>query len=196
MHYFVLYKPYNMVSQFVSSHKVSLLGDLGYQFPPGIHAVGRLDRESEGLLLLTTNKKLTNLLFQSDKPHKRTYLVQVEKLVSHESLEELRKGVYIKIKGNMEYLAIPAEASILNNPGDYAIINDDIIAYYPFTWLLISMTEGKFHEVRKMVAAINHRCIRLIRVAIEGIRLGPLHPGEILELDEGEFFRRLGILKE
>lgn len=193
MHYFILYKPYNMVSQFVSSHQVNLLGDLGYNFPAGIHAVGRLDKDSEGLLILTTNKKLTKLLFLSERSHKRTYLVQVEKQVSQESLDQLRKGVSIRIKGDRQYLAIPVEVSITDHPGEYANINKDIIAYYPYTWLVITLTEGKFHQVRKMVSAINHRCIRLIRVSIEGIGLESLNPGEVIEMDEKEFFKKLCI---
>jgi 23S rRNA pseudouridine2457 synthase len=80
--YFIIYKPYKMVSQFVSPDKVNLLGDLDFNFPEGTHAIGRLDNNSEGLLILTTNKKVTALLFQSENPHKRTYLVQVEKHVS------------------------------------------------------------------------------------------------------------------
>ena len=76
--YFLVNKPYNMVSQFVSSHDVRLLGDLNFDFPEGTHAIGRLDQNSEGLLLLTTNKKITKLLFQGPIPHKRTYLVQVK----------------------------------------------------------------------------------------------------------------------
>ena len=84
--YFIGNKPYNMVSQFVSPHKVRLLGDLNFNFPEGTHAIGRLDNYSEGLLILTTNKKVTRLLFESDEPHKRTYLVQVEHLVSEDTL--------------------------------------------------------------------------------------------------------------
>jgi 23S rRNA pseudouridine2457 synthase len=78
-----------MVSQFISSHEVRLLGDLGFNFPEGTHAIGRLDQHSEGLLLLTTNKKITKLLFQGDKPHLRTYLVQVKNKVSKETVELL-----------------------------------------------------------------------------------------------------------
>jgi len=76
--YFIIYKPYNMVSQFVSSHDVRLLGDLDFDFPAGTHAIGRLDNHSEGLLLLTTNPKITRLLFQGITPHERKYLVQVK----------------------------------------------------------------------------------------------------------------------
>ena len=69
--YFIINKPYKMVSQFISPDNVNLLGAIDYDFPEGIHAIGRLDNNSEGLLILTTNKRVTALLFQSEKPHKR-----------------------------------------------------------------------------------------------------------------------------
>jgi 23S rRNA pseudouridine2457 synthase len=82
--YFIINKPYNMVSQFVSPDDVGLLGDIAFDFPEGIHAIGRLDNLSEGLLILTTNRKVTKLLFQGEAPHKRTYLVRVKNVVSAE----------------------------------------------------------------------------------------------------------------
>src|SRR5436190_9293762 len=97
--YFILNKPYNMVSQFISSHKVNLLGDLDFDFPEDIHAIGRLDNNSEGLLLLTTNKKVTRLLFHGEEKHTRTYLVQVNNVLSKENLQRLQSGVSIRIKG-------------------------------------------------------------------------------------------------
>src|ERR1700712_1142101 len=100
--YFIINKPYNMVSQFISPDNVGLLGDIDFDFPEGIHAIGRLDNLSEGLLILTTNKKVTKLLFQGETPHKRTYLVRVKNIVSPESLERLRTGVTIKIKGGVD----------------------------------------------------------------------------------------------
>jgi 23S rRNA pseudouridine2457 synthase len=76
--YFMLHKPTNMVSQFIGAERVRLLKDLDFNFPEDTHAIGRLDSDSEGLLLLTTNKKVTKLLFKSKVPHKRTYLVKVD----------------------------------------------------------------------------------------------------------------------
>ena len=84
-----------MVSQFISSHKVNLLGNLNYDFPEGTHAIGRLDQHSEGLLLLTTNKKITKLLFQGEKPHVRTYLVQVKNKMTLETAKRLEQGIEI-----------------------------------------------------------------------------------------------------
>src|ERR1700748_68613 len=103
--YYIIYKPYNMVSQFVSPDPVRLLGDLDYDFPEGTHAIGRLDNHSEGLLILTTNKKVTRLLFEGEKPHKRTYLVQVRHEMTSEKLEQLRQGVDIEVKEGNIYRA-------------------------------------------------------------------------------------------
>jgi 23S rRNA pseudouridine2457 synthase len=189
--YFILNKPYNMVSQFVSSHAVNLLGDMGFPFPEGIHAIGRLDNLSEGLLLLTTNKKITRLLFEGAIPHKRTYLVLVNNTVTEERLQQLRKGVRFRIRGGEYYTSIPCDAEIIDNPSlsftSPYIMTDKI----PYTWLRITLTEGKFHQVRKMVAAIHHRCKRLIRVSIEDLALGDLQPGAIKEIAEEDFFRLL-----
>src|SRR4051794_3373849 len=124
--YFIIYKPRDMVSQFVSSHKVKLLGDLNYNFPEGTHAIGRLDSNSEGLLLLTTNKKVTRLLFESDVPHKRSYLVQVRHVVTEETIQQLREGVVIRAKGGGDYLTDPCEASIVTDPSKFLPANDDV----------------------------------------------------------------------
>ena len=91
--YFVLNKPFNMVSQFISSHPVRLMGEIKFDFPEGTHAIGRLDSHSEGLLILTTNKKITRLLFNSGVAHQRTYQVLVLKKVLPETVEKLQTNV-------------------------------------------------------------------------------------------------------
>lgn len=182
-----------MVSQFVSTHKVGLLGDLGFDFPKGTHAVGRLDNHSEGLLILTTNKKVTRLLFLSEQAHERTYLVQVNNLLSAESLRQLQTGVPIKIKTGQIYTTNPCKVVIIKNPEKIFEIGERLTAYPPFTWILITITEGKFHQVRKMIAATGHKCKRLIRVSIEDLELGNLKPGAVQELEESTFFEQLKI---
>lgn len=182
-----------MVSQFVSSHKVGLLGDLSFPFPSGTHAVGRLDNQSEGLLILTTNKKVTRLLFEGATPHKRTYLVQVNNNVTEEGLELLRKGIPFRIKGGDTYTAVPGEAEIVTEPNISFPAPYEMTDKIAYTWLRITLTEGKYHQVRKMVAAIHHRCKRLIRVSIEDLALGDLQPGEVREIAEKDFFKQLKI---
>ncbi len=189
--YFIINKPYNMVSQFISPDKVGLLGDLGYDFPEGIHAIGRLDNLSEGLLIPTTNKKVTRLLFEGKVPHKRTYLVRVKHKVSPESLESLRSGVTIRIKGGEDYITPPCDVEIVENPANLTDEQQERRENVAHTWLSITLTEGKFHQVRKMVTAVNHRCKRLIRVSIEDLELGDLPPGKIREIEEEDFFKKL-----
>ena len=191
--YFIINKPYNMVSQFISPDKVGLLGDIDFNFPEGIHAIGRLDNHSEGLLILTTNKKVTKLLFQGEVPHRRTYLLKVRQVVSPESLNLLRNGVSIRIKGGGDWVTTPCEAAIVQKPDDIFSHPYERKEYVQHTWLEITLNEGKFHQIRKMVDAVNHRCIRLIRTSIEDIKLGDLQPGCVREIEEEQFFEQLKI---
>ena len=191
--YFIINKPYKMVSQFKSPDKVRLLGELDFDFPEGTHAIGRLDNNSEGLLLLTTNKKVTRLLFESDVPHKRTYLVLVRNVVSEATLEQLREGITIRVAEGKDYVTAPCEASVSEKPYGYIHHFKSYREDIPHTWLLLTLTEGKYHQVRKMVAAVHHQCKRLIRIAIEDLELGDLPPGAVKEMEEAEFFRLLKI---
>lgn len=182
-----------MVSQFVSSHLVRLLGDLEFNFPEGTHAVGRLDINSEGLLILTTNKKVTRLLFESDTKHTRKYLVQVEKQVTEETLQQLRNGVTIRVKGGGDYVTTPCGAELVEKPENLFTGGYKMSEYKVYSWVLLTLTEGKFRQVRKMMAAVKHPCKRLIRVAIEDLILGDLQPGCVQEMEEKTFFDLLKI---
>ena len=144
-------------------------------------------------MILTTNKRVTRLLFQGEAPHKRTYLVRVRNRVSAESLQQLRTGVPIIIEGGATYVTPPCEVDIVENPENLTIEQQEQRDYVPHTWLRITLTEGKFHQVRKMVAAVRHRCKRLIRVSIEDLELGSLPPGHIREIEEEDFFKQLKI---
>jgi 23S rRNA pseudouridine2457 synthase len=192
--YFLVHKPPGMVSQFVSSHAVKLLGELNFDFPIGTHAVGRLDNHSEGLLLLTTNKRVTKLLFQAALPHGRTYLVQVKHAVSEGTVQQLCKGVAIQVKGGGLYTTSPCQVQIEHHPEQYISTTQEVVQHHDHTWLRITLTEGKFHQVRKMVKAVGHSCRRLIRISIEALTLEGLERGEIQEIAEADFFDRLHIV--
>ena len=193
--YFIINKPRGIVSQFVSPHKVGLLGDLDFDFPGGTHAVGRLDLDSEGLLLLTTDKRVTRLLFLAEKPHVRSYLVMVQNEMTDETFQQLKEGIPIKIKEGEIYIAKPLSVRRVQDPEKLYPFAADHRNAYPHTWLLITLTEGKFRQVRKMVLAARHRCQRLVRLSISDLHLGALKPGEVKELAAEEFFSQLGILQ-
>ena len=181
------------MSQFISPDNVNLLGDLDFNFPEGTHAVGRLDNNSEGLLILTTDKRVTKLLFQSQIPHKRTYWVQVEKKVGEEALRKLRTGIPIRISGDVYHTTVECEVDIIERPFNLHPREHEYRLDLPQTWLKITLTEGKFHQIRKMVSSVYHDCKRLIRVSIEDLELGDMKPGEVREIEQKEFFKLLHI---
>lgn len=189
--YFIINKPYNMVSQFISSHDVPLLGDMDFDFPEGTHAIGRLDSTSEGLLILTTDKRVTRKIFLAAEPHRRSYLVMVQNEMTPETFEQLKAGIPIKIKEGETYIAKPDAIEIIDAPALLYKYATDRREIYPHTWLLITLTEGKFRQVRKMVLAVKHRCLRLIRLNISNIHLGDMKPGEVKEMGEEEFYNLL-----
>ncbi len=189
--YFIVYKPVNMVSQFVSTHEVNLLHQLDFAFPEGTHAIGRLDQNSEGLLLLTTNKKITKLLFQGPVPHNRTYLVQVKNTVTPDTIDKLAGGIEISATNGQIFRTTPCKVTLMETPRNLAAVEKPLHKNVQSSWLEITLTEGRFHQVRKMVAAVHHKCIRLIRTSIEDITIGAMQPGEVIELNENDFFRLL-----
>lgn len=183
-----------MLSQFIGgAPKLRMLGELDFDFPEGTHAIGRLDYHSEGLLLMTTNNRVTKLLFESDVVHERTYLLQAYKLISPETLELLRTGITIRIKGGLDYVTTPCKVNIVSRPEKFPFGRFEVPAHLPSTWLEMTLTEGKFRQIRKMLQAAGHQCRRLIRISIEDIMLNDLPAGAVQELLEETFFRRLNI---
>ncbi|MFL5752062.1 MAG: pseudouridine synthase [Bacteroidia bacterium] len=192
--YFISYKPYKMVSQFFSPHrKKRLLTALDHDFPEDTYAVGRLDENSEGLLLLTTDKELNDLLLLPERKHKRSYIVQVEKEVSEESLEALRTGVNIVTPREGSYRTKPCEVTKIPKPDWLPGRGHEFRADLPQTWLEMILTEGKFHQVRKMAAAVGHSPKRLIRSAIGDLNVIGMKPGEVKEMEKAEMFKLLNL---
>jgi 23S rRNA pseudouridine2457 synthase len=190
--YFMLHKPAGVLSQFISdSPKATLLGSIGFTFPEGTHAIGRLDKDTEGLLLLTTDKRITGLLFNTPKKHIRTYLVMVKNVMSEETFQHIQEGITIRLKDQEYYKAIPADVQRIENPLEYYAFATNELCQYAHTWLLLTLTEGKYRQVRKMMMAARHRCLRLIRLSIENMTLAGTLPGEVKEFSEEEFFELL-----
>jgi len=192
--YFILNKPYNMLSQFIGDNfGNNMLGKIDYDFPEGTHAIGRLDNLSEGLLILTTNKKVTKLLFNSKILHKRTYLVQVDATITEQDISDLKSGVPILLRGNIMWTTSPCDVERIEKPDECYNIVNTLHPRHPHVWLKITLTEGKYRQIRKMIIAVNNKCKRLIRTSIEDLELGNLPVGQIREYSESAFFQMLKI---
>lgn len=192
--YFAIHKPYGMLSQFIGGDKgLRMLGELDFAFPEGTHAVGRLDYTSEGLLLLTTNPAITKLLFNGATPHQRSYLVNVYKHVSDETIAQLATGTVIRVKGGVDYKTAPAIVRQVQRPEGLPRIGHELREDIAQDWLTITLTEGKHRQVRKMLQGVGHPCHRLIRLSIDNLELGNLPAGSVLEMEEAQVFSALNL---
>lgn len=189
--YFLLYKPYGMLSQFSrETPEQSTLADLDFRFPPDVYPVGRLDADSEGLLLLSNDKALNTRLLDPRFAHPRTYRVQVEGRPDDDALDRLRQGVDIRIDGKM-YRTRPAGVDFPLDDALIAALPDRrppvrFRKTVPDAWLDITLTEGKNRQVRRMCAAVGLPVLRLVRVRIGGLELGDLPPGAVQEIGRTE----------
>lgn len=182
--HFIIHKPLGYVSQFVYPHKrkKGLLGEL-YDFPEKTMAIGRLDVDSEGLLLLTTDGKVSHEI--RSKKVEKEYYVQVDGIIDEEAIKKIENGVEIGIKGT-QYITNPCKAFRLDAPPDFPARTKKIRdqRHGPTSWASIIITEGKYRQVRKMTAAVGFPTLRLIRVRIGNIKLEGLKAGEIKEIEE------------
>jgi 23S rRNA pseudouridine2457 synthase len=180
--YFKIYKPYGMLSQFTDDAGRLTLANL-YNFPVEVYPVGRLDSDSEGLLLLTNDKTLTDLLLNPKYEHEREYAVQVEGAPHKVDLEKLESGVIIESRKTK-----PAKVFFLNEVNQFPERNPPIRVRknIPDTWIKLIITEGRNRQVRKMTAAIGFPTLRLIRIRIANIYLDNLLPGDVTELTSNE----------
>lgn len=180
--HFLIYKPYGYLSQFIYELKrpKKLLGEL-YNFPENTMAIGRLDEDSEGLLLLTTDGMMSEIV--RSKKVEKEYYVQVDGLINQEAIEELKNGVLIGFNGK-KYLTKKCKAHILNEvpsfPERTKKIRDE--RHGPTSWLSITINEGKFRQVRKMTSAVGFPTLRLVRVRVGNIHLNDLQAGEVKEI--------------
>jgi len=177
--YILFYKPFGVLCQF--SGERPTLKD--YIPIPGVYAAGRLDRDSEGLVLLTNDGELQHLLTDPKFSHPRTYWVQVEEVAGEKELQDLRSGVVIQ-----GYRTRSAQVRKLENDPDLPQRNPPIRfrKNVPTCWLEISLTEGRNRQVRRMTAAVGHPTLRLVRAAIGDLRLNALQPGQWRDLSPRE----------
>ena len=183
-------KPYNVLSQFSDREKTSPVSHASPQHQatpdqrltlrafipvPGVYPVGRLDLDSEGLMLLTNHGGVQHRLSDPRYGHSRTYWVQVERIPSPEDLQQLREGVVIR-----GYRTLPCEVDLRPNGWDLPPRNPPIRfrKSVPTAWITMTLKEGKNRQVRRMTAAVGHPTLRLIRVTFGPLELGHLEPGQ------------------
>lgn len=180
-----------MLTAFTSDDGKKTLSDY-LQLPRDVYPVGRLDYDSEGLLLLTNDRSLNQRLLHPDFQHPRSYWVQVEGNMTEEALQQLRKGVTIRHAGTL-YNTLPAKARRLPEIPD---LPDRIPPVrhrksIPDTWIELNLVEGKNRQVRKMTAAVGFPTLRLVRVSIGNLSLGTLQPGQVKEISGNTIRRQL-----
>ncbi|WP_284653416.1 pseudouridine synthase [Flavobacterium terrisoli] len=180
--HFLIHKPHGYLSQFIYEKKrhKKLLGEL-YDFPEGTMAIGRLDEDSEGLLLLTTDGMMSEIV--RSQTIEKEYYAQVDGLITQEAVEQLKAGVEIGFKG-IRYTTKNCEAKIItelpDSIGEGRRIRDE--RHGPTSWVSITLTEGKFRQVRKMTAAVGFPTLRLVRIRVGNLHLQNLKAGEVLEV--------------
>jgi 23S rRNA pseudouridine2457 synthase len=180
--HFKVHKPYGYLSQFVGEKATQKkLGEL-YPFPEGTMAIGRLDQDSEGLLLLTTDGKQSEWI--RSRAIEKEYWAQLDGDISEFGLESLRLGVEIILE-NVKYQTIPCRVEKMTKTPDIQARSKKIRGNHhgPTSWISIVLTEGKFRQVRKMTAAVGFPTLRLIRVRIGEFHLGEMKQGEVEEVN-------------
>lgn len=187
------YKPYGVLTKFTDAEERPTLAD--YIHLPAIYPAGRLDLDSEGLLILTDHNALKTRLTEPRYAHPRTYWAQVEHIPDEQALQQLREGVVIQ-----DYTTRPAQVSLIDEPADLPP-RDPPIRYrqhIPTAFVQITLTEGRNRQVRRMTAAVGHPTLRLIRVAVGPITLEGLSPGEwqpLTPTQQRDLLKSVGLVK-
>ena len=176
--YLLLNKPFNVISQFSGERSLSTFVGVADVYP-----VGRLDADSEGLLLLTSDGAMQHRLSDPEFGHPRTYLAQVEGVPTEVALEQLRLGVTVQ-----DYVSRPAQARMLTEEPAF-LPRDPPVRFrksIPTSWIELTLTEGRNRQVRRMTAKVGFPTLRLVRVAIGSLHLGGLAPGQWRDLTSEE----------
>jgi 23S rRNA pseudouridine2457 synthase len=187
MRYIALFKPYGVLSSFTHEERGEqrlpeakrTLSEFG--LPKGVYSAGRLDYDSEGLLILSDDGAFIHRL--TDPRHKlpKTYLAQVEGTPVDEALQSLRRGLRIK-----DFVTLPCQARILGKAPSLPPRDKPITPHGPTVWLELILTEGKKRQVRHMTAAVGLPTLRLVRVQIGSVKLEGLPPGQWRDLSKTE----------
>ena len=183
LHYFVIYKPFGMMSQFSVENDKPVLANLAHRFPKDVYPVEPINADSEGLIILSNDRALKQQMLDASKKTAKTYLLQVEGDVTDEALKTLSQGVTISVEGNA-IKAPKVKVRIIEKP--FWIADRIPTVRYrksvPETWLELSIVEGKNSHVRRMTAAVGFPTLRLIRIGIGKLWLTDMKQGEVKEV--------------
>ena len=179
------------MSQFTSQEGKQTLKD-HFDVPTDVYPIGRLDYDSEGLLILTNDKKLNHTLLNPAFTHEREYWVQVDGAITQQAIDQLQRGVDITVDGK-KYRTQKCKASAFETDPIIPVRNPPIRfrKSIPATWLKLVIAEGKNRQVRKMTAAVNFPTLRLIRYRIGNITIEGLEPGEMRIVEQAEIHKLL-----
>ena len=182
MEYYLIYKPYQVLSQFTSSDGKLCLKDI-LNVPKDVYPVGRLDYDSEGLLLLTNDTSINHQLLHPKFAHARTYWVQVDGAITNDAIEALSKGVTISVDGK----TYETKKAVLKILSDSILVPERnppirVRKSIPTSWISIQLTEGKNRQVRKMFASVGFPVVRLIRSQIGQFSIAQMQPSDCLSL--------------
>jgi len=180
--YFVINKPFQVLSQFSPVEHKQTLKDF-FNVPADVYPVGRLDFDSEGLLILTNDTTLNKKLLHPTHAHEREYWVQVDGDINNEALKQLCSGVSIAADGK-QYRTRPCKAIRFDTAPQVSERNPPVRfrKNIPTSWIRLTLSEGKNRQVRKMTAAVGFPTLRLIRYRIESLTIESLPAGEMQEL--------------
>ena len=195
--YYAIYKPFGMLSQFSREHPShQTLADLSFNFDKDVYPIGRLDKDSEGLLLLSNNRSINHSLLHPNKAHPRSYWVQVEGQITPEALQQLGTGVDITIN-KKRYNTRPAKVQLLAQTPLIPNRNPPIRyrKNQPTSWINLTLIEGKNRQVRRMTAAVGFPTLRLVRHQIVDLCINNWEAGAVYAIAPDDFKRLLQLHK-
>ncbi|MET6999287.1 pseudouridine synthase [Chitinophaga defluvii] len=189
--YYVIYKPYEVLTRFSREGDKAVLADY-FKVPPDVYPVGRLDYDSEGLLILTNDKSFNHRLLSPQFAHEREYWVQVDGAVTDQAIQQLQQGVEITVDGKKHktrrcVAAIFPEDPLLPPRTPPIRFRKSI----PAPWIRLILREGKNRQVRKMTAAVGFPTLRLVRYRIGKITIDGLQPGDMREMTQAEIYGKV-----
>lgn len=193
MHQYYIYnKPFGVLSQFTPEHGNTSLGDL-LDVPKDVYPVGRLDKDSEGLLLLTNDKQLNQAVLHPKNHAAKRYLVQVDGIVTEDARMRLMGGVEISIK-KRKLITLPCEVKVIEDPALWE--RNPPVRFrknIPTSWLEIILKEGKNRQIRKMTASVGFPTLRIVRTSIAALQLHDLANGALIEMEKLDIYHKLGL---